>query len=464
MSDKEYIQHPGDFILDGILIVGSSGIRIEIGNLLQELNIYQDITSPYMSGSILLKDASGISSALPFLGQERLIFSLRTPGRRKIDFNEYHAIIYNVGKRVHSADKSQTVLLNFTSLENYKNIHTKISKSFKGEISSIVQEILSSPNFLGSRKSINIDVTQDIRKFVIPNLRPFHAINVMKNEAISKEESSSHYLFYENPNGFHFRTLDSLLGKTQSITVAEKGTYKFEPMPPGNIVTDPSLTMNTILHWEIHDNTNSFVNVKTGMFASTLYTHDIFNKNIQKFEFDYVKSYSGRNTLNQNKKSHGPLVALTKTGKKTITEYSESKIFVHPTGSDNLHTEGTSTNAEKWLQESRSRTIERQFFTLKIETYGNTNIMVGDIINVVIPANKESGAAAGKESIDRVLSGRYLVTEQHHLVIPSKQMHSMAMTIMKDSFENAPPAVDTKYKEEPQGTNDIGLKRRIFIS
>ena len=108
--------------------------------------------------------------------------------------------------------------------------------------------------------------------------------------------------------------------------------------------------------------------------------------------------------------------------------------------------------------------MEQQFFTLKIETYGNTNIMVGDIINVVIPANKEIGAAAGKESIDRVLSGRYLVTEQHHLVIPSKQMHSMAMTIMKDSFENAPPAVDTKYKEEPQGTNDIGLKRRIFIS
>jgi len=42
--------------------------------------------------------------------------------------------------------------------------------------------------------------------------------------------------------------------------------------------------MNTILHWEIHDNSNSFINVKTGMFASTLYTHDIFNKNIQNID------------------------------------------------------------------------------------------------------------------------------------------------------------------------------------
>ena len=464
MADREGIQHPGDFVLDGILIVGSSGLRVEIGNLLQEINIYQSLDSPYMSGSLILKDATGISEVLPFLGQERLIFSLKTPGRKKIDFNEYHAVIYNVGKRVHAADRSQTILLNFTTLENYKNIRTKISKSFKGEISTIVQEIITSENYLGSKKSYNIDITQGIRKFVIPNLRPFHAINVMKHEAISKEERAPHYLFYENPDGFHFRSLDSLLGKTQSMTVAEKGTYISEPPPPGNIKTDPNLQINTILHWDVHDNSNSFVNVKTGMFASTLYTHDIFNKNIQKFEFDYVKSYQGRNTTNQNKRSHGPLVALTKTGDKTITEYPESRIFVHPTGSDNLHTEGTDNNAVKWLQESRSRKVEKQFFTLKIETYGNTNLMVGDIINVIIPANKQMGGAEAKDSIDRVLSGRYLVTEQHHLVIPSSQMHSMTMTIMKDSFENAPPVVETKYKSEPMGRSDVGLRRRSLVA
>jgi len=468
MSDKENLQHPGDYILDGILIVGSSGLRLEIGNLLLEANIYQSIDTPYMTGNILLKDATGICEALPFLGQERLIFSLSTPGRQKIDFNEYHAIIFNVQKRVHSGDRSQTVLLNFTTLENYKNIRTKISKSFKGEISTIVQEILSSENYLGSRKPLNIDITQNIRKFIIPNLTPFRAITVMKEEAISKEENSPHFLFFENPNGFHFRSLDSLLGKKQSQWVVEKGTYIFEPAPPGNIKTDPNVIINTILHWEIHDNSNSVINVRSGMFASTLYTHDIFNKNIQKFEFDYVKSYKGRNSTNQNKKSHGPLVALSKnstTGDKTITEYPESRTFIHPSGSKNLHTEGkTDNNAKDWLQESRSREIERNFFTLKIETYGNTNIMVGDIINVIIPANKQLGGAEAKDSIDRTLSGRYLVTEQHHLVQPSKQMHTMTMTIMKDSFENAPSIGATKYKAEPMGSSDIGLKRRALIA
>ena len=51
-------------------------------------------------------------------------------------------------------------------------------------------------------------------------------------------------------------------------------------------------------------------NLKNGMYASTLFTHDIFNKNIQKFEFNYENDYDRRNSVNMNKKSHGPLVSL----------------------------------------------------------------------------------------------------------------------------------------------------------
>ena len=70
-----------------------------------------------------------------------------------------------------------------------------------------------------------------------------------------------------------------------------------------------------------------------------------------------------------------------------------------------------------------------------------------------------SGTEA-KDSVDPILSGRYLVTAQHHLVLPDEQMHSMVLTVMKDSFEQKPKAEDRKYKEEPQGRSDVGLKTR----
>ena len=462
MADKEILQHPGDFILDGVVVIGSSGAVVDITKLLDELNIFQNIETPYMSGNILIKDGAGLAEVLPFIGQERLLFSLRTPGRQKIDFIDYHAIIYNVGARIHRTDRAQTVVLHWTSIDNYKNIRTRVSKSFKGNIGNIVKEILTSENYIGSKKPIDIEPTRNIRTFVMPNITPYAAIGIMMEEAVSAKEEAPHYLFFENNDGYHFRTLDSFLGQKQTMSVPDKATYRFEPPPPGNITVDPNFAISTILNWEVSDNSNSFLSIRAGMYASTLYTHDIFNKNIQKFDFDYIKDrYKKRNSTNQNRKNSGPQVSLAKIGKKTITEYPESVIFVHPTGSKNLYTDGKSDNsAKEWLQESRSRELERNFFTLIIGTYGNTGIMVGDMINVIIPTNKPMGSGEGRDAVDRTLSGRYMVTEIHHLVIPSAQKHSMTMTIMKDSFENAPVVEDLQYKDEPQGPIDDTLSNR----
>ena len=140
--EKERLQKAGDFILDGVLIVGSSGARINVADQIQELNIYESIDTPYISGNILISDSSGIAEALPLLGQERLLFKLRTPSHNSaIDFNNYHAIIYNVEKRFTSSEREHTIVMNWTTLEHFKNVRTKISASFKGTISEIVQRL-----------------------------------------------------------------------------------------------------------------------------------------------------------------------------------------------------------------------------------------------------------------------------------------------------------------------------------
>ena len=458
MADRNVFQNPGDYTLDGMLVVGSSGQKINIISQVLELNIYESIDTPYMSGNIMIADAEGVTEKLPFLGQERLLFSLQTPSHEgTVNFNEYHAIIYNVETRFHSSDREQTLVLNWTSLEHYKNIRTKISASFDGMISDIVEKILIDDNYLSTNKPINIELTKNIRKYVIPNLNPFQAIELLRTEAVSAEEQSPHFLFFENPDGFHFRTLDSLIGSQGDLSVDHKRTYIFEP-PQEN--EPPSQSATTILHWEAEDNTNNFLSTKLGMFGSTLYYHDIFNKNIQRFEFDYTKdSFAIRNSTNQEDRSSGTVVSQgTIDKKKIITEFPDSKIFVHPTASDKLHSYGTDNNADEWLQESISRELEREYFTLKIETYGNTDVMAGDMINVIIPSNKPLSASSGKDAIDPILSGRYLVTSLHHKVTPTESSHTMVMTIMKDSVSIATPVKDIQYPEEPKGSVDVGLK------
>jgi len=454
--EKERLQKAGDFILDGVLIVGSSGARINVADQIQELNIYESIDTPYISGNILISDSSGIAEALPLLGQERLLFKLRTPSHNSaIDFNNYHAIIYNVEKRFTSSEREHTIVMNWTTLEHFKNVRTKISASFKGTISEIVQRIIKSDEYLGSKKPLTIEPTKNIRKFVIPNLTPFQAINLIKKEAISAGELSPHYVFFDSPYGFNFRSFDSLLGQKKDLSVHHKNTYRSQPPEQNN----PEKNLTTILDWQVDDNANSFLNTRLGMYGSTLFYHDIFNKNIQKFEYNYMKDkFHKRNSMEQGNKTFGPLISQTiLENKKTITDFPDSKIFVHPTGSADLHTEGTDNNAEEWLQESMSRELERSYHTLKIETYGDTDIMCGDLINVVIPSNKPIQAPVTKASVEPILSGRYLITSLHHQVVVTEQMHNMILTITKDSLDTNPPVVETKYKEPPQGGIDKNL-------
>ena len=193
-------------------------MRKEVSAIVAEFNLYQNLDSPHMSGSILLNDGDDVSSSLPLMGNERLMFSLRTPGRDPIDYNVYHAMIYNVKKRTNQTNSSHTVLCNFTTLDNFKNVHTKISKAYNGEISEIVKKLLrTDKDGIESPKLLNIETTKGITKFVFPNISPFAAINMLKEEAIAAEGNSAHYLFYENPEGYHFRSLNSLLGKSKEL-------------------------------------------------------------------------------------------------------------------------------------------------------------------------------------------------------------------------------------------------------
>ena len=114
----EVLEYPGHYKLDGILVVGTSGLRREISSVVQEISIYQSLDTPYMSGSVFVQEAAGLYETLPIIGQERLLFSLHTPGsEHRIDFSDYHAVIYNIATRTPSGNREQSYSLNFVTFK-----------------------------------------------------------------------------------------------------------------------------------------------------------------------------------------------------------------------------------------------------------------------------------------------------------------------------------------------------------
>lgn len=448
MPENNNIQAAGDYNLGEVAIMGSSGTIVNITEQVQELNIFQSIDSPFMSGNIMINDAMGVASVLPILGQERLLFTFRTPGSFPIDFDTYNAVIYNVDKRFQGTNRAQILLLSFTTLENYRNTRVKVSKSFKNTASFIVQELLTDPRYLNCKKSLHIDNSIHIKNYVAPNIRPYQVIQRMKEEAVTPQDEP-HFLFYENPRGIHFRSLDSLIGQGGELSMPHVRSYKYQPSDEKEDIND---SLSTILNWEIEESSNTFFSGRAGMFASTLTCHDIYNKNIEKYGYDYIESmFKKRNSLNQESKKYGPMISESPVDiEKKLTEFPDTRQFVHPKSKDTNH-------SDKWLQEGQSRRIEREFFTIQIEVFGDTNIMCGDIIEIIIPTNRELSSSDVDTFPDPILSGRYLIISLAHQVNHPSQQHTMVLTAMKDSVGNAVPTKPIKYPQEKNNSNDIGL-------
>ena len=117
-----------------------------------------------------------------------------------------------------------------------------------------------------------------------------------------------------------------MLGQGGELSMPHSRQYKFQPTNDRMDIDD---SLSTIISWEIEDSSNTFLNGRAGMFSSTLTCHDIYNKNIQKYDFDYQKdSYNIRNTTDQDAESGSLVSRGIISDKKTITEFFITVIVI----------------------------------------------------------------------------------------------------------------------------------------
>ena len=454
MAGTEQTYKPGDYILSFVGIIGTSGVTKNITNLVMELNIYQSIESSMMTGDIVVTDNAGLAEELPFIGQERLMFNLRTPGRgtgNALNFDQYHAVISSVSDRFSSTDSTHVYRLEWVTAETFTNARTKVSQSFKGELSSMVEEIVRDENYLNSKKPLHIEETRDIKTFVSPNLRPYQTIKHLAEQAISKEDGHSGYLFYENARGYHFRSFESLMGKslTGTLTPTSK-VLKLQPSDHND--SKPESRTDSIIELRLVNSMDTLTGTRAGLFGSTLLYHDVFNKNVMKKEFNYfMDSPMTSVNTNQNRWTVGTIASDSTMFGKTFGDFPESRVYLHTTSSDNLHTDGIDNNADEWLQTSASRYYEQDYFQLQVVLYGDTSLCAGDIVQLVIPSNMPKTKGDGPAAYDNIMSGRYLIADLKHSVNPAKGLHGMTLRLIKDSVQEKYPVQDLDFGVPPDG-------------
>ena len=273
------INFAGEYNIQELKLFTSSGNVIDLSGSFVSMNIYEDIFSPCLTGDITVVDTNAIIMNAPVTGQDFLSFKITTPGleNQSINFTETVMSVYRIDTRISVSMGSEVFTLHFCSPEGLRDNRVRVSKSYAQSIDTIVEDVLTSKFYINSNKDLFIEPTTGIKKMVVPNMHPFKLINLLKRETKAEYNGSPHYLFFENINGIHFRSLDSLYAQKDIglFHSGDAGTIDFQEGGTSNI----DYELKRVLEYKFNANNDTLKNIAGGMLASSIISYDIYNKN-----------------------------------------------------------------------------------------------------------------------------------------------------------------------------------------
>jgi len=408
------IDKVGQYQYRKVLLTSSRGETVDIATMVEGFNIYEDIYSNTMSGSMVILDASGLMATLPIIGQEVLTVEYELIGSPII---KLQFVVFKVERknRVHNAEMLQ---LHLVSQEAYVSTSSVISRAYKGNNSSIVADVFT--RYLGSKRKLLLEKTKGENHCICPKWNPFYFINWLAARSIPEQGSLPSYLFYENVEGFNFVSLESLF-KQKEVYIWKhqmENAYASE-----NAWTHDKIQYNlaTILKYNVLESNDFIMSQMEGMMNTEMYVVDYKSNGFKKVYFDYLTTFKKSAHLN----SH-PLITerATPFGYKYDSPGQTRVVY------DNTAAHEMDTNRySEWVLQRMSFMQQLSGQRIQLDVAGQGMVKVGDVVKLEFPLL--ATAQTGKDMLDPLISGRYLITALHHNFSPTT--HSMSVECCKDS-------------------------------
>ena len=447
------VDRPGAFELSDVILISYQSFdgagtpkRLSIRSLVQEISIYESLDGKFLSGDMTLLDATNAIQELPITGFERVEFFFRTPGTDKgFDFSVktgHPMFVYSLKNRSGVNPRSQIYTLKFVSTEAIRNHQTRISQAFTGQIDQMVTDICY--NYLKTKKDLMVEDTKSNHKFVMPRLKPTKAIEQLRKNARSLHYENSGFLFYENGDGFNFKSYEGLFCKKDGSPRPVKAHYSPKIK---NIGEDPVYALQSVENFTILQQFDTLNNTANGVYASRLITHDLYNKTFEELDFDYNKEYGKQNHLEQDangdkRSDNGILPFFNYDNGDIFGNKNEGKIY-YQSETKKIHNTHELPESKDILQKRISQHIATNSLIIEITAPGTTELRVGDIVNFTLPKYAPNSKDDPKDN-DKYLSGRYLISAARHHVSTLNKRHTLALELIKDSFNISLPMEDNE--------------------
>jgi hypothetical protein len=450
--------------IDFLELIGASGAVHPLERLFVTFNMYENLFRGYVTADITINDSINLPYKLPILGEEYLNFeiSCKSVIGKGPSLMPGPMYVTSISDRHQTKDRQQLFIIHLTSEQDVINNNTTVSQSFRGKkISDIVETILN--DYVFTDNDYVIEKTNGVENIIIPNWKPFKAINWLAKRALNTNDVPN-YLFYESNGSTFFKSVDSLMQqevKQEFVygPVVDKKDVMYE-LQKGRT----HLTSLTVAHQ--FDTIRSTLN---GYYASKLITHDIVTKKIEQRTWGLNQTHDSSiahtdewmpisasdpyfDSYMNDRHSFAPQ-ELGKNEGSNVQSYFDSNIMFYPKH-DNMYAEngvGAKSDAydnrvEDWKLKRNTLILGLNQVRLSITFTGLSYLRVGALINIVVPSTErvaESKPCKVKnpdDLIDKFLSGNYIITALKHQIGWSngKPKYTMRAECVKDSLGAVP--------------------------
>lgn len=419
---KASLRFAGDVNIDSAIIVTPSGVAQNITLQVISVIVYEDLFSPFMTGSLIIKDALDLNNVFPLLGEETLKLKISTPTiQGAIIQGDF--LVYKMSDKIDHGDRSVMYELNFVSIEILAEQNKKVSKVFSGKISDIVPKFMFDPmDGLESKKQFNVENTRNTIKYVSPYWSPVKNLKFLSDSSISETQSPS-FLFFENRDGFNFRSLDKLY-ENKPVQDFVQDKYTRDKFPGGGNVLNIDQDYKRIGVLMYVDNYDYVDRIGNGMLSSKLISYDSTKKSYTVKNYDLKSKFYSQKHLND----HPPFT-------DSLLNRSDATHILFPKAFETFTSFGDTTNS-RILQERISYLKLAENQKIQIKVPGRLDYTVGQTCNVTVykkePIRKSDTVGS---VIDRIVSGKYLISAIKHNI--TVQGHDCYLELIKDSLKRA---------------------------
>ncbi len=406
------------------------GKPVDVTNSLLSLDYFEDILSPCVTMKMQLANSSTLFNLLPLRGGERVSISIETGLGDFLLDGEYSMFVVKVSD-INPQTNREIITIHMVSREGLTNETARCFKKYTGNIKNTVEDILKNTLVTNKFKSENIESTGNEYSFIGNTRKPFHVLVWLGPKSVpasaggnsggdenGEAKGVAGFLFFENKEGFNFKSIDNLVSKTKSgeSSADDKSTTRY-------FYTQVNEALNEkndykILNFSFDKNIDLMKSLRVGMYVNKTYFYDLYTNTLNQYVY----------RLNKEKKN--------KLGTKEISvpdEFAEaiSRIMFR------ISDRGVLSESEVNIDSGRD-------ITDMAKSYASYNILFTQALNMIVPCNVNLKAGdvifvelpevsrSKEKKTDEEVSGNYLIKELRHHFEGSQMVTSLRL--VRDSY------------------------------